>query len=314
MRIGTRGSALALAQARWVAERLHESGEPVEIVEVVTLGDRGTAVSDKSRWVSELERALDEGRIDVAVHSAKDVPAELADGYELVAVPPRADPRDAICGVAELRELPRGARVGTSSLRRAAQLHAVRPDLQIVRVRGNVDTRLRKLADGEADALVLALAGLERLGRADAAGGTLDRLVPAAGQGALALQARPGALSAAQRDAVNDPAAMACVAAERALVHALGAGCETPVGAHCRMLDDGRASLTGWVGLPDGAAWLRDEVFGDPAQLGVRCAERMLAAGAADLLEQAAAQVTVTAGGPVAAGSTAPVSAAGGAA
>jgi hydroxymethylbilane synthase len=312
MRVGTRGSALALAQARWVAERLQAGGEPVEIVEIVTLGDRGTAVSDKSRWVSELERALDDGRIDLAVHSAKDVPAELADGYALVAVPPRADPRDAICGVAELRELKRGARVGTSSLRRAAQLHAVRPDLQIVRVRGNVDTRLRKLADGEADALVLALAGLERLGRADAVGGTLDRLVPAAGQGALALQARPDALSATQLDAVNDPAAMACVAAERALVHALGAGCETPVGAHCRMLDDGRASLTGWVGLPDGAAWLRDEVFGDPAQLGGKCAERMIAAGAAQLLEQAAEQVTVTAGGPVAAGSTAPVSAAGG--
>ncbi len=305
MRIGTRGSALALAQTRWVAERLQERGEPVEIVEIVTLGDRGTAVSDKSRWVSELERALADDRIDVAVHSAKDVPAELADGYELVAVPPRGDPRDVICGVAELRELKRGARVGTSSLRRAAQLHAVRPDLQIVRVRGNVDTRLRKLADGEADALVLALAGLERLGRADAVGGTLDRLVPAAGQGALALQARPNALSSAQRDAVNDPVAMACVAAERALVHGLGAGCETPVGAHCRMLDDGRASLTGWVGLPDGAAWLRDEVFGDPAALGERCAQRMLAAGAAELLEQAAAQITVTSDGPVASDSTA---------
>jgi hydroxymethylbilane synthase len=289
MRIGTRGSALALAQARWVADRLQEADVPVEIVEVVTLGDRGAAVSDKSRWVSELERALDDGRIDLAVHSAKDVPAELADGYELVAVPPRADPRDAICGAASLGELRRGARVGTSSLRRAAQLHAVRPDLQIVRVRGNVDTRLRKLADGEADALVLALAGLERLGRADAAGGTLDRLVPAAGQGALAVEGRPDALSDAQRDAVNDPVAMACLAAERELVSALEAGCETPVGAHCRMLDDGRASLTGWVGLPDGAAWLRDEVFGDPVGLGARCAERMLAAGAAQLLEQAAA-------------------------
>jgi hydroxymethylbilane synthase len=305
MRIGTRGSALALAQARWVADRLQEADVPVEIVEVVTLGDRGAAVSDKSRWVSELERALDDGRIDLAVHSAKDVPAELADGYELVAVPPRADPRDAICGAASLGELRRGARVGTSSLRRAAQLHAVRPDLQIVRVRGNVDTRLRKLADGEADALVLALAGLERLGRADAAGGTLDRLVPAAGQGALAVEGRPDALSDAQRDAVNDPVAMACLAAERELVSALEAGCETPVGAHCRMLDDRRASLTGWVGLPDGAAWLRDEVFGDPVGLGARCAERMLAAGAAQLLEQAAAQVTVTAGGPVAAGSAA---------
>ena len=190
MRVGTRGSALALAQARWVAERLQgDSGAPAEIVEIATLGDRGVAVADKSRWVSELERALQDGRIDIAVHSAKDVPAELAPGLAIVAVPPRADHRDAICGAGELRELPRGARVGTSSLRRAAQLHALRPDLEIVRVRGNVDTRLRKLADREADALVLALAGLQRLGRADAAGGTLDRLVPAAGQGALAVQA-----------------------------------------------------------------------------------------------------------------------------
>jgi hydroxymethylbilane synthase len=308
MRVGTRGSALALEQARWVAERLQRTGADVEIVEIVTLGDRGTAVSDKSRWVSELERALDDGRIDIAVHSAKDVPAELAEGFALVAIPPRADPRDAICGVAELRDLGRGARVGTASVRRAAQLHAVRPDLEIVRVRGNVDTRLRKLADGEADALVLALAGLQRLGRADAAGGTLDRLVPAAGQGALAIQARPEALTASQRDAITDEPAMACVLAERALVHALDAGCETPVGAHCQMLPDGRAALTGWVGLPDGSEWLRDELTGDPAELGVRCAERMIAAGAPELLRRAAAQVTVTSAGPVAAGTAAETS------
>ena len=302
MRVGTRGSALALAQARWVAERL---GSGAEIVEVVTLGDRGRAVSDKSRWVSELERALDDGRIDIAVHSAKDVPAELADGYGLVAIPPRADARDALCGVGDLRELHRGACVGTSSVRRAAQLHAVRPDLEIVRVRGNVDTRLRKLAEGEADALVLALAGLQRLGRADAAGATLDRLVPAAGQGALAVQARSHALTASQLDAINDEAAMACVLAERSLVRALDAGCETPVGAHCRMLADGRATLTAWVGLPDGSEWLRDELTGDPAQLGVRCAERMVAAGATELLGRAAAQVTVTPAGPVASGTAA---------
>jgi hydroxymethylbilane synthase len=305
MRVGTRGSALALGQARWVAERLRAGGDETEIVEIVTLGDRGTAVSDKSRWVSELERALADGRIDIAVHSAKDVPADLSDGYELVAIPPRADPRDAICGAGELSELPRGARVGTSSVRRAAQLHAVRPDLEIVRVRGNVDTRLRKLAEGETDALVLALAGLERLGRADAAGGTLDRLVPAAGQGALAVQARPDALTASQRDAINDEAAMACVLAERALVHALDAGCETPVGAYCRMLGDDRATLTGWVGLPDGSEWLRDELAGDVAQLGARCAQRMIAAGAPELLQRAAAQVTVTPDGPVAAGTAA---------
>jgi hydroxymethylbilane synthase len=305
MRVGTRGSALALEQARWVAQRLRANGDEVTIVEIVTLGDRGAAVSDKSRWVSELERALADGRIDIAVHSAKDVPAQLAEGYGLVAITPRADARDAICGAGGLRELPRGARVGTSSVRRTAQLHALRPDLEIVRVRGNVDTRLRKLAEGEADALVLALAGLERLGHADAAGGTLDQLVPAAGQGALAVQARADALTRCQRAAINDELTMTCVLAERELVHALDAGCETPVGAHCRMLNDGRATLTGWVGLPDGSEWLRDEVTGDPAQLGARCAERMIAAGARELLERAAAQVTVTAAGPVAAGTAA---------
>ena len=192
MRVGTRASALALAQARWVADRLRRAGDDVEIVEITTLGDRGAPVQDKSRWVSELERALLDDRIDVAVHSAKDVPTELEEGLELVAVPERADARDAICGASELDALPRGARVGTSSLRRTAQIRALRDDLEVVSLRGNVDTRLRKLAAGEADALVLALAGLQRLGRADEAGGVIAEFVPAAGQGALALEARSG--------------------------------------------------------------------------------------------------------------------------
>ncbi len=191
IRVGTRGSALALAQASWVADRL---GVESELVKVVTAGDRGAAEPDKSRWVSELEHALLEGEIDVAVHSAKDVPAELAEGLELVAIPTRADARDAICGAPSLEGLPHGARVGTSSLRRAAQLTASRADLEVVPVRGNVDTRLEKLGRGECDALVLALAGLERLGRAGEAQGVLDGLVPAAGQGALAIEARPGRL------------------------------------------------------------------------------------------------------------------------
>src|SRR6185437_7324017 len=146
MRIGTRGSVLALVQARWVAERL---GPGVEVVEITTQGDRGAAANDKSRWVSELERALLDGRIDIAVHSAKDVPTELPDGLELVAIPERAEARDVICGVAALDALPAGSRVGTSSLRRAAQVRAVRPDLAVLQLRGNVDTRLRKLAAGE---------------------------------------------------------------------------------------------------------------------------------------------------------------------
>jgi hydroxymethylbilane synthase len=281
MRVGTRGSALALAQARWVAERL---GAEAEIVEIATLGDRGAALADKSRWISELERALVDGRIDLAVHSAKDVPTELPDGLELVAIPERADARDAICGAAGLAELPAGARVGTSSVRRTAQLLSVRDDVEVVELRGNVDTRLRKLADGQVDALILALAGLQRLERAGEAGGVIADFVPAAGQGALALEARSGGLPPRALAAVTDEAAMACVAAERQLVHALGASCNTPVGAHARASADGRLTLTAWVGLPDGSAWLRDEVTGEAATVGPRCADRMLAAGAADLL------------------------------
>ncbi|HET9102318.1 MAG TPA: hydroxymethylbilane synthase [Solirubrobacteraceae bacterium] len=292
MRLGTRGSALALTQARWVAERLSAAGETeVEIVAITTLGDRGAAIQDKSRWVSELERALLEDRIDLAVHSAKDVPTELDPGLELCAVPPRADARDAICGARSLDGLPEHARVGTSSLRRAAQLRALRPDLEIVALRGNVDTRLRKLAEGQADALVLAYAGLLRLGRAAEAGATLDALVPAAGQGALALEARTGAIDPERLRAVSDPTATACLDAERTLVHALGASCHTPVGALATSLDHQTVELTGWVGLPDGSAWLTDRVTGAPAQAGRECAERMLAAGAGDLLTEAERQV-----------------------
>ncbi|HET8980021.1 MAG TPA: hydroxymethylbilane synthase, partial [Solirubrobacteraceae bacterium] len=181
MRLGTRASALALAQTRSVAERL---GGDVEIVKITTLGDRGAGLADKSRWTSELEHALLDGRIDIAVHSAKDVPTELAEGLELVAIPARADARDVICGAAGLDALAPGARVGTSSLRRAAQLRAVRDDVEVVELRGNVDTRLRKLRDGEADAIILALAGLERLGRGGEADGVIEAFVPAAGQGA----------------------------------------------------------------------------------------------------------------------------------
>jgi hydroxymethylbilane synthase len=289
MRLGTRGSALALVQARWVAERL---GPDVEVVEITTLGDRGAAINDKSRWVSELERALLDGRIDVAVHSAKDVPTELPDGLELVAIPERAEARDVICGAGALAELAPGARVGTSSLRRTAQVRAVRDDLEVLEVRGNVDTRLRKLAAGEVDALILAAAGLERLGRANEAGGLIVEFVPAAGQGALALEARSGAIAAERLVAVSDPEATACVSAERVLVNALGASCNTPVGAHARALADGRLTLVAWVGLPDGSAWLRDEVTGDAGEVGMACAKRMLAAGAAELLARAEAGVS----------------------
>jgi hydroxymethylbilane synthase len=270
IRVGTRGSALALAQANWVAEQLE--GE----TELVTVNVSGP-LDDKSRWVSELERALLAGRIDVAVHSAKDVPTELPDGLELVAIPPRADPRDAICGAPSLDALPAGARVGTSSLRRTAQLRALRSDLEVVSVRGNVDTRLRKLAEGQYDALVLAAAGLHRLGLEP--DGLLDELLPAAGQGALALEARPGQ----SFPALADADATVAVNAERELVHALGATCDTPVGAHARVYD-GELELSAWVGLPDGSEWLRDRVRGGLDGTGRMVARRLLASGAARLL------------------------------
>jgi hydroxymethylbilane synthase len=285
MRVGTRGSALALAQANWVAQRL--DGE-AEIVRITTSGDRQQAVGDKSRWVSELEQALLEDRIDLAVHSAKDVPAELAVGLALVAIPQRADPRDAICGAPSLQALPSGARVGTSSLRRAAQIRAVRHDLKVVEIRGNVDTRLRKLADGEVDALVLARAGLQRLGREHEASGVLEELLPAAGQGALALESRTGRLDPAALSELSDPDATVCVFAERELTRALEASCNTPVGAHARSLGAGQVELRAWVGLPDGSAWCSDVAQGEPEGLGELVAQRMLAAGAGELLREAA--------------------------
>lgn len=275
MRLGTRGSALALVQARAVAAAL---GGDAEIVEITTSGDRGIA-GDKARWIDTIEDALERGEIDLAVHSAKDVPAAslLRPGMALAAVLEREDARDALVGAASLDELAPGARIGTASLRRRAQLLAVRDDLEVVVLRGNVDTRLRKLRDGECDALILAAAGLRRLGRAAEIGALLDPavFVPAPGQGALAVEGR--AIPAALVDAAAD----ATLRAERYVVEALDATCDTPVGVH----HDGVA-LHAFVGLPDGSAWLRDSVVAeDPAPLLVQRLESM---GARDLLARAA--------------------------
>ncbi|HLY49327.1 MAG TPA: hydroxymethylbilane synthase [Solirubrobacteraceae bacterium] len=289
IRIGTRGSALALAQASWVAERL--SGQ-AELVPITTRGDRRREeADDKSRWVAELEQAVLEDRVDIAVHSAKDVPADLAEGLEVLAIPVRADPRDVLCGAASLEELSPGARVGTSSLRRMAQLRAAREGIDIVPARGNVDTRLRRLSEGEFDAIVLAAAGLERLGRADAAGGVLTELVPAAGQGALLIEGRPGALAAEVVAKLDDAESAACVRAERALVKALGASCHTPVGAYARCVGNTELELTAWVGLPDGSEWIADRLRGTASDLGTAVAARMLAVGAAELLARAGGEV-----------------------
>ncbi len=294
MRIGTRGSALALAQARLVADRLEALGAGAcEIVPVVTAGDRGVAAEDKSRWVAELERALSEGEIDLAVHSAKDVPGELADGLELLGAPTRASAEDVLCGADSIEQLGAGACVGSSSLRRASQLRSAREDLEVVAIRGNVDTRLRKLAAGEFDAIVLARAGLERLRRESEIGAVLDpeRFVPAPGQGALALEGR--AEDAPVADAVreiSDRETLTCLRAERALAHALQASCNTPLGAWAVAAGAGQLRLRAWVGLPDGSAWCSDELLGgvdEPEALGREVAERLRLAGGAELLQRA---------------------------
>jgi len=279
VRIGTRGSALALAQARQVAALL---GGSHDLVEVTTSGDRGGDASDKERWVRELDAALLDGSVDCAVHSAKDVPAGVPEGVVIAAVPERADPRDALCGAASLTALPAGARVGTSSLRRTAQLRALRDDLSVVDLRGNVDTRLRRLTEGDYDAIVLAAAGLERLGRGGE-GVALEELVPAAGQGCLAVTTRAG-----EEDLVSmlgHDASRRALLAERAVVRALDADCHTPVGAHASLLRDGRLTLRAFVGAPDASAWVRDELDGSDAEkLGAEVARRLLSAGAREVL------------------------------
>jgi hydroxymethylbilane synthase len=293
MRIGSRGSALALAQAELVAELLGGAAAGVEVVAITTSGDRGILLGDKSRWVKELEAALLAGEVDAAVHSAKDVPMELPEGLAIAAVPERVDPRDALCGAASLAELPAGTRIGTSSLRRAAGLRALRPDLEVVALHGNVDTRLTKLAKEGVErgvaAIVLAMAGLERLGRLEAIGCALDELVPAPGQGTLVVQTRANdAATRAALSAIDDPHVGACLEAERALARALGASCNTPLGAHAVLADDGALTLRAFLGLPDGSAWLRDELAdplgASPEALGAELAERMRAAGADELL------------------------------
>jgi hydroxymethylbilane synthase len=288
MRIGTRASALALAQAELIAQALAGG----EIVPIVTSGDRGAAVGDKSRWVAELERALADGEIDLAVHSAKDLPGELGAGLALAGAAARAGPEDVLCGAESLEALSPGASVGTSSIRRTAQLRAARADINVVPMRGNVDTRLRKLERGEFDAIVLARAGLQRLKREDSVGGVLDpaRFVPAPGQGTLALEARAedGRVLAALA-AITDADAFACLLAERALAQALDASCHTPLGAHATLAESG-LRICAWVGLPDGSAWVSDELDGDatlPEALGREVAARIKRVGGTEILRAA---------------------------
>jgi hydroxymethylbilane synthase len=298
IRLGSRGSALALTQAGAVRERLEALGEQVEVVRISVAGDerrRGSSPSsvpagDKARFVKEIEEALLAGEIDLAVHSAKDVPGELPEGLAIVGVPERADPRDALCGLPSLDALPEGAVVGTASLRRRAQLLATRPDLDVRELRGNVDTRLRRLGEGELQAIVLAAAGLDRLGRSEGEPIPESTMTPAPGQGSLALEARTSDQRAGElARQLTDRTALVELTAERALVSALDASCQTPVGAHARLAGD-VLELAAFAGMPDGSAWVRDALTGDPdepAALGHAVGGRMLAAGAGELLAAA---------------------------
>ena len=258
---------------------------------IKTTGDRAGAPGDKSRFVKEIEEALLSGDVDLAVHSAKDVPGRLPDGLEIRTVPAGEEAGDALIGAKALSALPGGARVGTSSLRRRSQLLATRPDLRVMELRGNVDTRLARIAAGDFDAILLALAGLRRLQRYDPAASRLDprQFVPAPGQGLLALEIRIGdERTAASVDPVDHGPSHARLECERAVVAALETSCRTPVGASSEIAD-GRVHAFGYVGLPDGSDWITDSVEGDgadPAAVGRLLAERMLAAGAADLLRR----------------------------
>ena len=253
-------------------------------------GPAHLAPGDKARFVKEIEDALLAGEVDLAVHSAKDVPGELPDGLAIVAVPERADPADALCGAASLDDLPSGASVGTASLRRRAQLLAHRPDLDVRPLRGNVDTRLRRLEQSDLAAIVLAAAGLERLGRAPDGILAADVMTPAPGQGCLALEARAeDRRIRALAEQITHRESLLRLTAERALVGALEASCRTPVAAHAE-LSGGELRISAFAGLPDGSAWVRDSLARDaeePGELGRAVAERMLAAGAGELLQAA---------------------------
>jgi hydroxymethylbilane synthase len=291
--IASRGSQLALWQAHWVQGQLAALGHESRIEIIKTTGDKITdvplaKVGTKGLFTKEIEEALLDGRADLAVHSLKDLPTELPEGLVLAAVPPREDPRDAIVGK-RLAELPAGAKVGTSSLRRAAQLRQARPDLVIESVRGNLDTRLRKLDEGQYDAIVLAAAGLRRLGWSDRIAETLgpDVMCSAVGQGALAIETRENGAGLDAVRALNDADTHAAVLAERAVLGSLGGGCQVPIGAHAR-IEDGKLFLLGLVAAPDGSEVIRAEAEGpaaDAEALGRALGAALLERGAKRILE-----------------------------
>jgi len=326
LRIGSRGSQLALWQANHISALLRARGHEVEIEIIHTTGDKITDVAlakvgTKGMFTKEIEEALAAGHVDLAVHSLKDLPTELPAGFEIAAITERQDPRDAFCSrhYASFQELPQSARVGTSSLRRQAQLKAIRPDLDIHPLRGNVDTRLRKLEQGEYDAIILASAGLKRLGKTELIKQIIpaELMCPAAGQGALGIEIREGdAATLRHLEFLNDPAARAATTCERALLNRLGGGCQVPIGAFAEVRvsgnrelqanregqDLGRAvevpqshsalppgcliHLESIVADPDGSKLLRDSRDGDdPEKLGNEAGTALLARGGDQILE-----------------------------
>lgn len=294
LRLGTRKSLMATTQSQGVADALSRlTGHAVELVGVTTQGDVSKAllaqIGGTGVFVNALRDKVLSGEVDFAVHSLKDLPTSETPGIALAATPARDDARDALCGPAKLADLPRGARIGTGSPRRVAQLRALRPDLEIVPIRGNADTRLRKVTDGELDAVVLAHAGLKRIGRLDAVSEVFDpdQMLPAPGQGSLALECR------ADRDdlhallgTIDDAPTRRAVTAERTVLAVLEAGCSAPVGTYAAEVDE-RLHLTATVAAYDGSRQVRLSASGHPdaaAQLGRDLADRLLAQGADQLM------------------------------
>jgi hydroxymethylbilane synthase len=291
--IASRGSQLALWQARWVERQLTGAGQECRIEIIKTTGDKITdvplaQVGSKGLFTKEIEEALLAGTADLAVHSLKDLPTELPAGLALAAIPEREDASDALVGK-RLAEIPTGATVGTSSLRRAAQLRRLRPDVRVESVRGNVDTRLRKLDEGQYDAILLAAAGLKRLGWSERIAEILapEVMCPAVGQGALAIETRTGGAGFAACAALDHAETRAAVTAERAVLAALGGGCQVPIGAHARV-SGGRLRLVAVVISPDGQELVKAETEADAADgaaAGHALGEELLERGARRILE-----------------------------
>jgi hydroxymethylbilane synthase len=291
--IASRGSQLALWQARWVQQKLAEAGHESRIEVIKTTGDKITdvplaKVGTKGLFTKEIEEALLDGRADLAVHSLKDLPTELPEGLVLAAIPAREDPRDAIVG-RRLADLRQGAKIGTSSLRRAAQLRRLRPDLEVESVRGNLDTRLRKLDEGRYEAIVLAAAGLKRLGWSDRIAELLpaEVMCSAVGQGALAIETRTAGLGRAVCAALDDADTRVAVTGERAVLAALGGGCQVPIGAYATV-SGVQVRMIAVVASPDGAELIRGESEGpaaEAARIGRALGAELLEGGARKILD-----------------------------